>query len=158
MSFSSPVVSPLKSNSIPEANRLVLATCGKVTSFMGIPAESETLRFVAQKLHLWVHSSSRLTRVLRTIPDHHPTIRAHGRDDVRVLWLISCLVHLSLVINFLGNVELDLHLGFLGGTAISTNLTPLLIVVFWVGSIGVGELHMSNLKIILSIAGRVGTD
>lgn len=125
-------------NRLPEANRLVLTTRGEVAGFMRIPAEPEALCLMTQELHLGIHISSRLARVLRAIPDHHPAVRAHGRDDIRVLWLVSCLVHLSLVINLLGNVELDLHLWLLRASTITSNLTPFLIIVLGVGSIGVG--------------------
>lgn len=80
---------------------------------MGVPAKSKAFSFMAQKLHLRVDTSSWQARVLRAVPDHHPAIRAHRRNDIRVLRLVPGLVDLTLVINFLDNVELDFHLRLL---------------------------------------------
>lgn len=77
---------------------------------MGVPAKSEAFSFMAQELHLRVHCAGWQAGVLRTIPDHHPTICAHCRNDIRVLWLITGLVDLALVIDLLHNIELDFHL------------------------------------------------
>lgn len=116
-----------------------------MTRNMRTPAKSKAFLCVAQKLHLGVHRPRGQTWVFRTIPDHRPSVRTHGSNDVGVLRLIPCLVDLTLVVNLLHNVELDLHWGLLGATPISSDLAPFLIVIIGVGSRGVGKLHMGDL-------------
>lgn len=89
--------------------------------------------------------------MLGAIPNHNSAIRAHGGNDVGVLWLIPRLVDFTLVVNLLDNVELDLHRWLLGATSISTNLTLVLIVVFGIWGVGIGELHLGDLKVVLRI-------
>lgn len=68
---------------------------------------------MTKKFHLRVDSASGQARVLRTIPNHDTAIRAHRRNDIRVLRLVPGLVDLTLVINLLDNVEFDFHLRLL---------------------------------------------
>lgn len=125
---------------------------------MGIPAQPEALGLVTKELHLWVHIPCRHAGMLRSIPNHHPPICTHGRNDVRVLWLIPSLVDFAFMVNLLNNVELDLHLMLFGSSTKATNLASFFIVVFGIRCIGVWQLYMSNLKVVLSITGSVGTD
>lgn len=96
--------------------------------------------------------------MLCAIPDHHPAIRTHGRNDVGVLWLIASLVHLPLVVNLLDDVELDFHGRLLRATAIAANLTLVLIIVVGVRGIGIRKLDMGNLEVVLRVACGVGAD
>lgn len=64
---------------------------------------------MAEKLHLRIDMSCRLAGMFRPIPYHDSAVRAHCGNDVRVLGLVSGLVHFPLVIYFLHNVEFDLH-------------------------------------------------
>ena len=78
--------------------------------------------------------SGGLEWMLRTVPDHHPTICAHRGDYIRVLRLIPGLVDLALVIDLLYDLELDLHLGLiLCSTASMSSNLPLLFII--VGSV-----------------------
>jgi hypothetical protein len=72
--------------------------------------------------------------------------------------LVAGLVDFSLVINLLHNVELDFHGRLLRATPIATDLAPVLIIVIRVGSIGIWELDMGNLKVVLSITSSVGAN
>lgn len=110
---------------------------------------------MTQKLHLRIDIASGQARMLRAIPNHYPAICAHRRDDVRVLRLIPSLVDLALMVNLLDNVELDLHLRLLRASTIASDLPFLVIVVVRVRNIGIGKLHMGNLKIIGSFSGSM---
>lgn len=125
---------------------------------MRTPAKPKAFLCVAEKLHLRVHCPRWQTWVFRAIPDHHPSIRAHGSNDVWVLRLIPCLVDFTLVVDLLHNVELDLHRGLLGATPISANLASFLVVIIGVGSGGVWKLHMGDLQIVLRIARGMRTN
>lgn len=96
--------------------------------------------------------------MLGSIPNHNTTIGTHCCDDVRVLRLIPGLVDLTLVVNLLDNVELDLHLGLFGSATVATNLSFVLIIILWVRCIGVRKLDMGNLEVVLSIASGMGTN
>lgn len=73
------------------------------------PAQTETLLCVAKELHLRVDMARGYAGMLRPIPDHDSTIRAHGRDDVRVLRLVSCFIDFAFMIYLLHNVEFDFN-------------------------------------------------
>ena len=81
--------------------------------------------------------------MFRPIPNHDSPIRTHRGDYVGVLRLVSCFVHLAFMVDFLNNVEFDLHLLiFLRGTpAISANLFSILVIVRSIRSDGLGQLH-----------------
>ena len=97
--------------------------------------------------------------MLRSVPDHHPTICAHCRNDIGVLWLIASFIDLSFMIYLLNDGDFGVLLrDFLRGTAsISTNLFLLFIVVCGIRLDGVGELDMCNLKVVRGAVG-VSTD
>lgn len=125
---------------------------------MGVPAKTKAFSFMAEELHLGVDSSGGQAGVFGAIPDHDTAIRAHRCDDIRVLWLIAGLVDLPFVINLLENVELDLHLGLLRASAVTTDLSPVFIIIFRVGNIRVGELDIGNLKVVLRFTSSVCAD
>ena len=139
----------------PESDSLILATGGKVASHMGIPANRKAFGLMSEELHLGVDSAGGQAGVFGAIPDHNTAIRAHRCNDIRVLRLVAGLVDLPLVINFLNDVELDLHLGLLRAPAIPTDLSPVFVVILRVWNIGVWELHMGDLKVILRFPGSM---
>lgn len=125
---------------------------------MRTPAETESFFRMADELHLRVDLARWQTRVFRAIPDHDPAVCAHGSDNVGILWLIPGLVDFTLVINLLHDVELDFHGRLLRAAAIPSDFPALLIVVVRIGGRWIGELDMSNLQVILRIAGSVCAD
>ncbi len=97
-----------------------------------------------------VYMACRYAGMLSPIPDHHSAVRAHGSDDIRVLWLISCLVNFALMVYFLHNVEFDLRRSFLGRpSTVAPNFFTLLIVLGGVRADRVGQLTMDNLQVVL---------
>lgn len=104
------------------------------------PAQAKAFCLVTDQFQLGIDLSRRLAWVLGSIPDHDPPVRAHGGDNVRVLRLIAGLIDLPLVINLLGDVELDLNRRWLfgGAPSVPTNLFALFIVVGGVGGDGFG--------------------
>lgn len=129
-----------------------------MTGLVRVPAEPKPFSIMSQELHLGVDVARGQARVLRAIPDHDPPICAHCRDNVRVLWLVTRLVDLALVVNFLDNVEFDLHLRLLGTPTIASNFTFLLVVIIGIRGIGIGKLHMGNLEVIRRIIGGMCSD
>lgn len=62
------------------------------------------------------------------------------------------------MVNLLHNVELDLHLRLFRAPTVAANFTLIFIVILRVRDVGVWKLHMSNLKVVLGVAGSMGTD
>src|SRR5436190_9024035 len=97
---------------------------------VGAPTQTKAFLCVSEQFQLWIDCPCRQARMFRPVPDHNPPICTHSRNDIWVLWLISCFVYLPFVINLLYNVEFNFHWRFFGPVAsISANLSPLIIVI-----------------------------
>ena len=123
---------------------------------MRVPTESEALIPMAVELDLRVDLALRLARMLRAVEDEDLAIDAHGRQDVRVLWLIPRLVDLARVVNLLGDVELDLS--SVASFTVAANLAPLIIVVLGAWCSRLRDLHLGDLHIVWFLIGGVSTD
>ena len=115
---------------------------------------------MSKKLDLRIDMTRRHAGMFRSVPDHDSSISAHGSDDIGVLRLISSFVHLSLMVHLLHNVKFNFHDRRLLGrtTSVAANLFTVLIIVCGVRSYRFGELYMSNLQIVLSLAGGMSAD
>lgn len=71
--------------------------------------------------------------MLCAIEDQDSSIHAHGSDDVGVLRLVSCLVHLARMVYLLLDIHLDSSLFAIGRATIATYLSSLLVIIMWVG-------------------------
>lgn len=141
---------------VPEPHRLIFCSCGQMPILMGGPTQAITLSFVAVEFDLWHDLACRNGRVLRLIPDHHSTICAHRRDDIRILRLVSGLVHLSGMVNLLDDIEFDLNsFSARWPPSVTTNLPCFFIVVFYIGCNSVWKLDICNLEEIGSAIGGV---
>jgi len=90
--------------------------------------------------------------MFRSIPDHDSTIRAHGRDDVRVLRLVSSFVDFPFMINFLHDIEFDFDWRLLRrSTAVTPNFLALFVILSRVWGDRVRQLTMDNLQVVLSL-------
>ena len=145
---------------LPESHSFILTPCRKMPAFMRIPTQAKTLSRMAVKLHLWVHNARGHTRMLRSIPNHHAPIGAHGSNNVGVLWLVSSFVHFSLMIDLLHNVEFHLHdRRFLrSSTSVASNFLAFFIVVCGVRCNWFWQLYMSDLKVVGSLIRGMGSD
>ena len=113
---------------------------------MRTPAQSEAFFGVTKELHLRVDMTCGYAGMLRPVPDHNPTVRAHGCDDIRVLRLISCLIDFPFVIDFLHDIELNLHRSFLcGASTVAANLFPFIVIIGSVGADRIRQLTVDNL-------------
>ena len=123
-----------------------------MTILVRAPAQTEALLCVTKELHLRVDMARGYAWMFRPIPYHHSTIRAHGRDDVRVLRLVSCFVDFALVIYFLHNVELDFYGHLLRRpSTVSPNLLTLLVILGDVWGNRVRQLTVDDLQVVLSL-------
>ena len=97
--------------------------------------------------------------MFRSIPYHDPPVCTHCGYYIRVLRLVSGLVHFSFVIYFLHDVELDFHLWiFLVSAAITTDLFPFFIIIGCVRRSRLGELYCSYLEVVGSFVGCVSAE
>lgn len=128
--------------------------------FMRAPAQAETLSAVPKKLYLGIYMARWHAGMFRPIPDHDPPVGAHGSDNVWILWLISSLVHLSLMVDLLHNIKLDLHDSCLLGrsTSVAANLFAFFVIVRGIRSYRFWKLHMGNLKVVLGFAGGMSAN
>lgn len=115
---------------------------------------------MTKELDLRIHLTVRYAGVFRSVPNHNSSISAHGSNNIGVLGLVSSFVHFSLMVDLLHNVEFDLHDRRLLSrtTSEAANLFTILIVVCGVRSYWFRELYVGNLKIVLGLAGGMGTD
>lgn len=127
---------------------------------MRAPAQPKPFSTMSKKLYLGVYLTRRHTGVFSPIPNHDSPVGAHSSDYIWVLWLISSPIYFPLVVDLLHNVEFDLHNWRLFGTtpSVAANLFKILIIVCCVGCHRFGELYMSDLKIVLGLAGSMSTD
>ena len=127
---------------------------------MGTPAETEPFSLVANKFNLRINNTNWHARVFCTVEYHDSSIRTHGRDDIRILRLVSSLVDFSLVVNLLYNGEFHFHrCRFLSrASSIASNLLTFLVVIFGIWSSKVRKLDMRNLKEVLCFARGMGSD
>src|ERR1700735_1250101 len=105
-----------------------------MANLMRTPTEAEALPFMSMKLNVRLDLASRYAWVMRSIPDHHPSIGTHRSDHIRVLRLISSFVDLARMVDLLddGKCNIDWRL-FRRATSISTNFSRVCIVVVDVG-------------------------
>lgn len=123
-----------------------------MTTLVRTPAQTEALLCVTKELHLRVDMAGRYTWMFRSIPDHDSTIRAHGRDDVRVLRLVSSFVDFPLMINLLHDIEFDFDWRLLcRSTAVAPNFLALFVILSCVWGDRVRQLTMDNLQVVLSL-------
>lgn len=80
-----------------------------MTGLVWIPAQAEAFLGVTVEFGLGIDSASRHAGMFRSIEDQRSPIRGHCGNDVRILRLISGFVDLLRMIDFLDDVELDLH-------------------------------------------------
>lgn len=90
----------------PQTNSLIFATSGQLSSFMRVPAQSETLTLVAYKLRLRLNRTLWDAAVLGSVENEDPSTWCHSSNDIGVLWLVSSFVDFSGVVDLL----LDVHL------------------------------------------------
>lgn len=119
---------------------------------MRTPAQTEALLCVTQELYLRVDVAGWYAWMFRPIPDHDPSIRTHGRYDVRVLRLVSCFVDFPFVIYLLHNVKFDFDGRLLrrSGT-VTTNFLALFVILGGVWGNRVRQLTMDDLQVVLSL-------
>lgn len=126
---------------------------------MGTPTQTPSFSGVAIEMNLWVDIPIRNATMLRTVPDLYVSIRAHRRNQVRVLWLITRFVDFTRVVDLLDNVKFNLHGSLLcSSTAISTNLAPLLVVILCGRTCFVWKLYVGDLEVVFGCAGCMCPD
>lgn len=121
-----------------------------MASIMRAPADTKTFFVMAQELNLGVHVTSRYARMLCPIPNHDTPIRTHRCDYVRILWLISGFVNLTLMVDPLNDVKFYFHSRcFLGGSAaISTYFLSIFVVVACIWSHRIRKCDGCDLEVI----------
>lgn len=125
-----------------------------------VPAQPKTFPIVSKKFYLGVYLACRNARMFSPIPDHNSPICAHCSDYVRVLRLVSRLIHLPFVVDLLHYIESDLHKRTLlsSATSVAADLLTLFIIVCHISYQWLWKLYVGNLKIVLGLARCVGAD
>lgn len=115
---------------------------------MRVPVQAKTLGLVSDELNLSINLSkgSRVERVLRSVKDKDLAVHAQCRENIRILGLVSSLVHFSRMLDLLNNIALDSR--DIARLSVATDLASFLIVVVGVGRHSLGNLYIGNLKIV----------
>lgn len=126
---------------------------------MGVPGQAKPFFLVSSQLDLGARCAGGVHAVLGTVKDQDSAINGECGDDVRVLGLISGLVHFAGVVNLLGDLERDD--GRLAATwpaSVAAKLPALLVILSRVGLDGLGDLEFGYLDIVGLPLGCVGSD
>jgi hypothetical protein len=115
---------------------------------MRVPVQAKTLGLVSDELNLSINLSKggRVERVLRPVKDKDLAVHAECRENIRILGLVSSLVHFSRMLDLLDNIALDSR--DITRLSVATDLTSFLIVVVGVGRHSLGNLYIGNLEIV----------